>query len=554
MIYGVLNVIAGEKESTDKRRCVRAALYEGSRRGDETLAQYAHRRESQFTQAHQYLPIPDELKSFMLEEQAGLSKQGVQNLRVLTGGSGEYKDVLKALRLMDIDEEPMAKKNPKDNYFQAENVEILSEEGDSDVDEVDMILLAVEEQDLEEEAALSFLSEWPKKRRSWAENKQLKAARKKDRRHFDDKESRHPRPRNHRKLSVAELKKVTRCGNCLERGHWHEECTNPYKPRGAKTEVEKSKHHYNAFSYLGTSAGSSEAALSFLSFAEEKGSWSFLAVPSGHAVVDPGASQDLIGLPAYHKLCERLKAVGLKPVELKAKPAPAAGIGGKSDPLFQVLSPCTLAGFPGVIKLTVLREDVPQLLSIGLLEHAKAVIDTDTNRLTFKAFGKSAPMIRVPESGHRLLDIADWDGSEFPIPKEVCEEFGVKAIDFSFKPEAEEDYIGSRGSSSEVMFEHRKTETCSQVFHVLQKLGKLLVRNCTLNKTRVIVMPFGEGCEVHVQLGSSLSDKTSRVSAEVMQSTWLIMPGVAVNLHNSILSPGFENSVTCVFCCAVNHE
>ena len=67
-------------------------------------------------------------------------------------------------------------------------------------------------------------------------------------------------------------------------------------------------------------------------------------------------------------------------------------------------------------------------------------------------------------------------------------------------------------------------------------------------------MPFGEGCEVHVQLGSSLSDKTSRVSAEVMQSTWLIMPGVAVNLHNSILSPGFENSVTCVFCCAVNHE
>ena len=569
VVFGVLNVIAGEKENTDKRRSVRAAIYEGSRRSDETLAQYAHRRESQFTQAHQYLPIPDELKSFMLEEQAGLSKQGIQNLRVLTGGRGEYREVLKALRLMDIDEEPLSKKNNKDSYFLAEQAEASAEEGGSEEDDADLILQAVEEQDLEEEAALSFLTEWPKKRRSWAENKQLKAARKKDRRHFDDKEGRHSRPFNHRKLSVAELKKITRCGNCLEKGHWHEECKNPYKPRSSKTDGEKPKSHYNAFAYVGTAGSSSEAALSFLSFAEEKSSWSFLSVPPGHAVVDPGASQDLIGLPAYHRLCDRLKSVGLKPVKLKEKPGPAAGIGGKSEPLFQVLSPCTLAGFPGVIKLTVLQEDVPQLLSIGLLEHARAVIDTDVNRVTFKAFGKSAPMIRVPESGHRLLDIADWDGSEFPIPKEVCEEFGVRAVDFRFQLEAGEDYV-SCGRSSSVLFEqHRSTGSFYVVSEVFESLTDIFhqqyshVHKHAIGDHFVFQLSLGKDLDVFMQLGqafneglaSSIDHISSSFSKKGLRSSWLVVSDVAVRFeygvcpledqNHSIL----EDKLVCSFIC-----
>ena len=43
-------------------------------------------------------------------------------------------------------------------------------------------------------------------------------------------------------------------------------------------------------------------------------------------------------------------------------------------------------------------EDIPHLLSIGLLEHVKAAIDTDTNRAFFKAFNAEAGMTRL-ESG-----------------------------------------------------------------------------------------------------------------------------------------------------------
>ena len=86
-IFSVLDVLAGEKEESEKRRVVRAALYEGPRKADETLAQYSLRRDSQFAMASQFVDIPDDLKAFMLEEQAGLSRQNLQNLRVLTGGN-----------------------------------------------------------------------------------------------------------------------------------------------------------------------------------------------------------------------------------------------------------------------------------------------------------------------------------------------------------------------------------------------------------------------------------------------------------------------------------
>ena len=69
----------------------------------------------------------------------------------------------------------------------------------------------------------------------------------------------------------------------------------------------------------------------------------------------------------------------MQPVKLDEAPPPALGIGGKAKVLFTALSPCFLGKFPGIVKLTVIDEDVPHLLSIGLLEHARAVIDTDKN-------------------------------------------------------------------------------------------------------------------------------------------------------------------------------
>lgn len=272
---------------------------------------------------------------------------------------------------------------------------------------------------MDEEQVMSFLALWEAgKKRTWSENKQLKAARKKDRRHFDDKDSRPDRPTPRRRLPVAELKKITRCSNC----DWREGCTRPYR---SKSEREKSEHSstpgqaskapLSAFAYLGS--GNTSA---FSSFFETQ--LNMFTIPAGNAIIDPGAAQDLIGVRHYEQLKERLKEVGLQTVELKEDLPAASGVGGSAKAVKTALSPCILGGQPGIVKLVVIEGEVPHLLSIGLLEHAGSVIDTATGKITFKNFGTEAHMGRL-SSGHRTLNIADWGGGIFPAPKEVQEAF-----------------------------------------------------------------------------------------------------------------------------------
>ena len=239
-IYAVMDVMAGEKESSEKRRNVRAALYEGARQQGESLAAYAMRREAQFIGAEKYMSLPDELKAFMLEEQSGLNRQGVQNLRVLTGGKHNYSEVQQALKVLDVEEESIFKSNSRSNHYletgassEASGAAYFQDKetaSDSEEDE-DLMFFAIEETDLHEGEALSFIADWGNKKRTWKENRQWKAARKKDRRHFDDRDSRARRPEGQRRLSVEELKKITRCSNCHQKGHWREDCTQPLRPR-----------------------------------------------------------------------------------------------------------------------------------------------------------------------------------------------------------------------------------------------------------------------------------------------------------------------------------
>ena len=139
----------------------------------------------------------------------------------------------------------------------------------------------------------SFLADWKsdgnrQSRRTWSENRKLKMAHRKDRRHFDDVDGRPDRQKGRRRLSIAELKKVTKCANCGEKGHWAEDCKKPFKPK------QNSGNSGNAFVFLGHGRDSSGFVGSsfFMSLAE---GGNFLCLPGGHAIVDPGASQDLIG-------------------------------------------------------------------------------------------------------------------------------------------------------------------------------------------------------------------------------------------------------------------
>ena len=215
-IFGVLDVLAGEKDDSEKRRAIRAALYEGHRKSDESLAQYALRRESQFSSASRFIDIPNELKAFMLEEQSGLTRQGSQNLRVLTEGKHEYERVRKALQVLDTEDEPIFKSG-KNNYLAAEVEEPSEPDEESDEDMIDEeVFLAIAEKDLDEDEVAVFLAQMPK-RRTWSENKQLKAARKKDRRHFDDKTSRPEKVGGHRRLPKSSWRRSLVVGTVVRR-------------------------------------------------------------------------------------------------------------------------------------------------------------------------------------------------------------------------------------------------------------------------------------------------------------------------------------------------
>ena len=496
-IFGILDGIAGEKDVSEKRRVVRAALFEGQRKRDETLSQFAVRREQEFAGADRYLTIPSELKAFILEETAALSRQGVQNLRTLTGGAADFDKMVGALKTLDVEEEPLTR--GKGSFLTGA---AQSEDGDEadgqddegseasleDTERVEAFLAEVS--GVEEGVALEMLAAFeketgnqPPRRRTWKQNKDRKLAAKKDRRVFS-------RPR----VSMSDLKERTRCANCGERGHWQAECKRPYRSKEERARAEnrgddKGKRAVS-FVYLGfPENGSSENTfVGWLSGGEGPGdhdpgdpihrkdhgqledsaeevapdlkrpgethkdirddffeyracgqgggSWwrglvlamalnVFFAVAPGHAILDIGAGQDLIGEPAFKKLCGRLRDQGLRCLRLAEAPPAAHGVGGQASPLYQALVPCMLAGIPGVIKVTVIREDIPHLLSVGLLEATGAVIDMQRNAIDYKELGTSEAMIRM-RSGHRVVDIASWKtGDSFPVPPHLSSEFGL---------------------------------------------------------------------------------------------------------------------------------
>lgn len=201
--------------------------------------------------------------------------------------------------------------------------------------------------------------------------------------------------------------------------------------------------------FLGCSSSSSGfvGPSFYLSLAE---GGNFLCLPGGHAIVDPGASQDLIGWESYLRLQQRLNEVGLRVVELKEKPGPASGIGGSATPVVSALCPCILGGQAGIIKLSVVQEDVPQLLSIGLLEHGGAIIDTNVDKITFAKFGSEQQMTKQ-NTGHGTIDIAEWPGGVFPVPEQLTREHGILPGAFNqVCSDAEESYMSSAAAADQL--------------------------------------------------------------------------------------------------------
>ena len=489
-ILKVLDTLAGEKQASEKRRTVRKALFEGVRRQDESLAQFTLRREQEFAMAEKYMTIPEDLKAFMLEENAALGKQGTMNLRTLTAGAEDFSSVAKALRILDMDEEGLSTRGKSSNFVGIETGDpeakpAFSEavESESSSEDEQAIFAEIEKLDLSESDALEIYVAMEHEKRTWKENKKLKLARKKDRRHFADKGEKSERAGS----SLERIKRISRCGNCGEKGHWAEDCTKPYRSKAdrliqeAKKKSEKGTPSKTAFVFLGHDQDASVLGHSFFegdvsfsgavlpSYAEkvlqrfrEKTSAgtaasqtadTFVSLRPGHAIIDPGAGQDLIGHRAYLRLVEKLKEVQIQPVQIDEKPEEASGVGGKATTLFKSLVPCVLGGVPGIVKLTVVKEDIPHLLSIGLLESAGAVINTKTNEIHYENFGAKDVMSRL-STGHRTIDVTLWDGSgSFPVPEELREQYGLLPGAFDRKPSEGGAYM-ARSSGVADHWEH----------------------------------------------------------------------------------------------------
>ena len=479
-ILAVMNLKAGVREDDEKRQAFRDVIHGVARKKDESLGQYATRRLRDFTKAETYgISLPAEFKVSLMKEGANLTDQNLQNLAVLTLGKENDVDFLAtAMARLDVRGDRLsgyvheeAEDRGRGNVY-AEGVEREMEIEESDADSQDdesipdeAVLAELEDLSFnEEQAALVFAlieNRPPRRRRTWKENKLFKAEVRKERKPFRKGSSpphgsggrgngRGDRPR----VSREQLKKLSKCRLCGRRGHWAEDCDQSRPSSGENSNV-------SGFCYLGPSSSNSFVGVTMAELhkilsqvkneekdmIEQKGT--FLALQSGAAILDIGATQDLIGEVALGALEQVLASKGLKPVEVPAPGGAPTGIGGAATVKKAVLVPISFGGVPGTVHFVVIGENVPPLLSVGLLEHLGATMCLTTNTVEFKKIGVKQAM-RKETSGHRTIPLVEWGGGFFPVPDEARKKFGLARDAFMLKGKDSSAYAKQKGEGPSV--------------------------------------------------------------------------------------------------------
>ena len=151
--------------------------------------------------------------------------------------------------------------------------------------------------------------------------------------------------------------------------------------------------------------------------------WAFLSLPRGEAVLEPGATQDLIGATASAELTENLKTVGLQTVKVDRPLVTPAGIGGAARALHVVLVPVSFEGTTGILEMTVLDGAIPPLLSVGFLEFLRAKLDLETDQLKLGALGLEMSMRKLPTGQRTILEYLE--GLNFFGSRSSCEEIST---------------------------------------------------------------------------------------------------------------------------------
>ena len=376
-ILQIIDNKAGVREDDEKRRAFRVVMSENFRRKDETLAQFAVRRQKDFAKAADFgVNIPPELRASMLKEGAQLSDQNLQNLTTLVAHNEYDPDlVCRALGRMDVRSDRLVgfvTEEPTENFLEG------TAEQETESEDEEVILAELDGMNLFEDKVHEVYAVLESKRRSWKENKIYKANIRKDRGSFSKSEAGSTAPKGPHggvpgsferkgrrpKMNKEQLKKITRCRRCLKKGHWAEDWTNP----PANQPAGNSK--IQGFVYTGSSAVAPTSAFTYFNqvfLAQslvqrvvqevcEKGipmqeAGSFLSIASGDAILDIGATQDLIGKVAFESMQRRLAAAGLQAIMVDAPAAVPSGIGGVAQVRGVALIPICPGGVPGVCLL-----------------------------------------------------------------------------------------------------------------------------------------------------------------------------------------------------------
>ena len=95
-----------------------------------------------------------------------------------------------------------------------------------------------------------------------------------------------------------------------------------------------------------------------------------------------------------------------------------------TKPIGVVYVPVGLAGCNGIIRFTVVEQDVPPLLPVGIMRTLQASLDLtdDGNKVIFRQFGGESSL-RTLQSGHTVIraDQFDPDGWQLPEITELCQ-------------------------------------------------------------------------------------------------------------------------------------
>ena len=188
-----------------------------------------------------------------------------------------------------------------------------------------------------------------------------------------------------KRFSIQQLKLRTRCARCRKLGHWAREC--PEGNRGQRNDERYDRRAVrpgeNSKVFV-TVAKPTERRPFFLG-----ASWTFVTLDPREVLWDTGAQEGLVGKQQLDKWCFLLAEHGLQVEWSQEKPESSRGIGGMTKPIGVVYVPVGLAGCNGIIRSTVVEQDVPPLLPVGIMWTLQAGLDLtdDGDKVIFRQFG-----------------------------------------------------------------------------------------------------------------------------------------------------------------------